>query len=84
MRNIAYAAMAAMGPEADVEWLLFAAVVTFLDRWALGVAVRTVDATITIDWLEEFAAAFTFIEELACVRRHQFSLRVPAFWAGDC
>lgn len=73
-----------MGSEADVEWLLSAAAVIFLDRWALGVAVRTVDATITFDWLEEFAAASAFIEELACVRRHQFSLRVPAFWAGDC
>jgi hypothetical protein len=34
--------------------------------------------------LQQFAAAFAFIEELAGVRRHQFSLGVSALWTGDC
>lgn len=66
-----------------IEPLLRAAGVPFLNRWALGIAVGAVHATIAFEWLEQFATAFTFIEELTRIRRHQFWLRVPTCWAGD-
>lgn len=67
-----------------IEPLLRAAGVPFLNRWALGVTVRTVHAAIAFERLQQVAAALAFIEELTRVRRHQFSLRMPAFWAGNC
>jgi hypothetical protein len=70
------------GPVA--ESLLRAAGAPLLNRGARGVAVRTVHTTVAFLRFQQLAAAFAFIEELARVRRHQFSLGVPALWAGDC
>lgn len=72
-----------MRPGAATDSLLRTARVPLLNWWALGVAIRTVHATITFERFQQFAAAFAFIEELARVRRHQFSLGVSALWAGD-
>ena len=57
---------------------------SFLNGRALGIAVRTVNATIAFKRLEQLAAAFAFIEELTRVCGHQLLLGVPAFRAGDC
>ena len=50
---------------------------------ALGVAKRTEHAAIALIRLEQAAAAFAFIKELARVHRHFFSLRVPALRTGN-
>ena len=71
-------------PESAPKPRLFAAAIPFLNRRALGVAVRTVHATIAFPRFQELAATFALIEELTRVRRHHFSLGVPALWAGDC
>jgi hypothetical protein len=57
--------------------------VSLLNRWTLRVAVRTKDAAIAFERLEQRAATPALIEELAGVRRHQFALLVPALRAGD-
>jgi len=69
---------------AVVESLLCTAGASFLNRRALGIAVRTVNATIAFKRLEQLAAAFAFIEELTRVGGHQFLLGVRAIWASDC
>ena len=73
-------------PEAAVALPLplRAARVSLLNGRALDVAIRTIHTAITFIGLEHCTTALAFIEKLTRVRRHQFSLRVTAFWAGDC
>jgi len=41
-----------------------------LNRWAFNVAIRTIDAAISVKRLEDYTATFAIIEILASIRRH--------------
>ena len=49
---------------------VMAAITAFLNRWAFNVAIRTIDAAISVKRLEDYTATFAIIEILASIRRH--------------
>lgn len=55
----------------------------FLDRWAGLGAIRAIDAAIARQRLQKRAAALAVIKPLAGIGRHDFSLGMAAFGAGD-
>jgi hypothetical protein len=57
-------------PEAAVALPLSAAGVSLLNGWAFDITVRTKNTAITFIGLEQFTAAFAFIEKLTGIRGH--------------
>lgn len=49
---------------------IMAAIAALLNRWAFNVAIRTIDAAISVKRLEHYTATLAIIEILASIRRH--------------